>query len=49
MILDVVERKPIDNIDRKLLLSLCYSLLKKSEEFNLDNKLKYKIKNLENK
>ena len=48
MILDVIEKKPKDNIDKKFILNLCYSLLKKSKEFNLDNKLKQKIKNLEN-
>ena len=48
MILDVIEKEPKDNIDSKFLLNLGYSLLKKSEGFNLDNKLKQKIKNLEN-
>lgn len=48
MILDAIEREPINNLDRKFLLNICYSLLKKSEEFNLDNKLKQKIRNLEN-
>ncbi len=48
MILDAIEREPIDNLDRKFLLNICCSLLKKSEEFNLDNKLKQKIRNLEN-
>ena len=46
MILGAIEKEPKDNIDRKFLLNLCYFLLKKSEEFNLDNKLKQKIKKL---
>ena len=47
MILDIINKVPNDDIDRKFLLDACYSLLEMSKEFNLENELKEKIKKLE--
>lgn len=49
MLKDIIVRDPQDDLDRKLLLESCYSLLKLSEQYNLKSKLEDKIKLLEDK
>ena len=47
MILNIINKVSDNGIDRKILLDACYSLWKMSKEFNLENELEEKIKNLE--
>ena len=47
MILNAINEKPKDNLDKKYLLELCYSLLEISKQYGLNNELTNKIKLLE--
>lgn len=48
MIINIINRIPDDELDKKLILQSCYSLLDIAEIYGLSNKLKNKIKELEN-
>ena len=48
MILDIINKVPDDNLEKKIILECCYSLLEISKQYNLDEKIKEKINSLEN-
>ena len=43
MILNAINENPKDDLDKKYLLELCYSLLEVSKQYGLDNEIKEKI------
>ncbi len=47
MILNTINENPKDDLDKKYLLELCYSLLEISKQYGLKDKLTNKIKLLE--
>lgn len=47
MILNAINENPKDNLDRKYLLELCYSLLEMSKQYGLDTEIQTKIEQLE--
>lgn len=47
MILDIINKVPNDELDRKLILESCYSLLSIAKKCDLEQKLKEKINELE--
>lgn len=47
MILNAINENPKDDLDKKYLLELCYSLLEMSKQYGLNAELKGKIKSLE--
>ena len=49
MILNAINENPKDDLDKKYLLELCYSLLEVSKKYELNAELKDKIKSIENK
>lgn len=49
MILNAINEIPKDDLDKKYLLELCYSLLEISKKYELNAELKDKIKSIENK
>lgn len=49
MILNAINEIPKDDLDKKYLLELCYSLLETSNKYGLNAELKDKIKSIENK
>ncbi len=49
MILNAINEIPKDDLDKKYLLELCYSLLEVSKKYELNAELKDKIKSIENK
>ncbi len=49
MILNAINESPKDDLDKKYLLELCYSLLEVSKKYELNAELKDKIKSIENK
>lgn len=48
MILNAISENPKDNLDRKYLLELCYSLLEMAKQYGLNAEIQNKIKSLEN-
>lgn len=49
MIMDIINKVPDDELDKKLILESCYSLLAVSTKYGLEIELKEKIKQLKNK
>lgn len=49
IILNAINEIPKDDLDKKYLLELCYSLLEISKKYELNAELKDKIKSIENK
>lgn len=47
MIMDIINKVPNDELDKKLVLKSCYSLLPIAKKYDLLDKLKEKIQNLE--
>ena len=47
MILDIINKVPNDNLDKKLILESCYSLLPIAKKYELDTEIQVKIKDLE--
>ena len=47
MILNTINENPKDDLNKKYLLELCYSLLEISKQYGLNNELTNKIKLLE--
>lgn len=47
MIMDIINKVPNDELDKKLILKSCYSLLSIAKKYDLLDKLKEKIQNLE--
>ena len=48
MIMDIIEKVPNDDLDKKFILESCYSLLPIAKKYELEKELKEKIKMLEN-
>lgn len=48
VILNAINENPKDNLDRKYLFELCYSLLEMSKQYGLNVEIQNKIKSLEN-
>lgn len=48
MIMDIIEKVPNDDLDKKFILESCYSLLPIAKKYELDTEIQAKIKNLEN-
>lgn len=48
MIMDIIEKVPNDELDKKFILESCYSLLPIAKKYELDTKIQAKIKDLEN-
>lgn len=47
MIIDIISQVPQDELDRKLILESCYSLLSIAKKYNMESEIKEKIKELE--
>ena len=48
MIMDIINKVPNDELDKKLILESCYSLLPIAKAYNLNDKLENKINELKN-
>lgn len=48
MIMDIIEKVPNDDLDKKFILESCYSLLPIAKKYELDTEIQVKIKDLEN-
>lgn len=48
MIMDIIEKVPNDDLDKKMILESCYSLLPIAKKYELDTEIQAKIKDLEN-
>lgn len=48
MIMDIIEKVPNDDLDKKFILESCYSLLPIAKKYELDTEIQAKIKDLEN-
>ena len=48
MIMDIIEKVPNDDLDKKMMLESCYSLLPIAKKYELDTEIQAKIKDLEN-
>lgn len=46
MILNTINENPKDDLDKKYLLELCYSLLEMSKKYGLDTEIQAKIEHL---
>ncbi|MCI8470268.1 MAG: hypothetical protein HFJ35_02050 [Clostridia bacterium] len=49
MIMDIINKVPQDELDKKLILESCNSLLSIAKKYDLEIELKERIKQLENK
>lgn len=49
MIMNIIDEVPNDELEKKMLLQSCNSLLDISKKYNLEKKLKEKIRKLESK
>ena len=49
MIMNIIDEVPNDDLDNKMLLQICNSLLDISKKYDLEKKLKEKIRKLESK
>ena len=48
MIMNIIDKVPNDDLEKKMLLQSCIKLLDLSKKYNLEKEIKEKIKQLEN-